>query len=103
MSLVGSPTCTEHSEETSGAMVSTGRRRGEGRKQGNNSSSCHLMRTYGAIFRGGNTDGDSAHHSKLAANLVRDPTEDEHANDGARKSYTSERFAVIVLFDSLGI
>jgi len=61
------------------------------------------MRTYEPFFSERNTGGDSAHHPKLAANLVGDPTEEEHANNGARESYASERLAVVVFFDSLRI
>jgi hypothetical protein len=43
-SLADLPTCTEHSKEARGTMVSAGRRRGEGRKESNDSSSEHLGR-----------------------------------------------------------
>jgi hypothetical protein len=47
--------------------------------------------------------GGSAHHPKFAANLVRDPTKDKHANNGARESYASQCFAVVVMLDRFGI
>lgn len=47
--------------------------------------------------------GGGAHHPKFAAYLVRDPTKDEHANKSARESYTGQRFAVVIMFDCIGI
>jgi hypothetical protein len=44
-----------------------------------------------------------AHHPKFTANLIRDPTKDEHANKGARERYTGQCFAVVVMFDCFGI
>lgn len=47
--------------------------------------------------------GNRAYHPKLAANLVRNPTEDKHANDSARKGNTGQRLAIIIVLDSLRI
>jgi hypothetical protein len=47
--------------------------------------------------------GSGAHHPKFAAYLVRDPTKNEHANKSARESYTGQCFAVVIMFDCIGI
>jgi hypothetical protein len=43
------------------------------------------------------------YHAELAANLVRDPTEDKHTNDSARKGHAGQCLAIIIVLDSLGI
>jgi hypothetical protein len=47
-----SPTCTEHSKETVGTMVGTGRGCREAREQSNDSSSGHLGRKYLFVVTG---------------------------------------------------
>jgi hypothetical protein len=103
MSSADPPTCTEHSKEAGGTMVSAGRRRREGRKECNDSSSGHLGRDNPDFSHASLMVDVGAHHPKFAAYLVRDPTKDEHANDGARESYASQCFAVIIMFDCIGI
>jgi len=84
-------------------MVSAGRRRREARKESNDSSSGHLRRDDPDFSHAPLVVDVGTHHPKFAAYLVRDPTKDEHANNGARESYASQCFAVIVMFDCIGI